>query len=663
MEKLFLLFLLLHPFSVFSQLEESFDGPDITSANAWTGDLDCFAIEDGWLVSRADPDRESVSLEIPIAYAASMYWEFEVRMDVKPTTPNHIRVHVYQGNTTENGVWDYYVQIGSNKNTISLRRMTDSGNSEVLIEEVLDVLADAMTLRAKVVLDERKTWKLYVFVEEDFVLVGTIDEEVSSFCEEGSLSLECRYSKTRVDSFGFNEVIVSHVYVGETEDPESSSFSFGDVRINEVMADPSGLVDFPETEYVELYNVTDTVIDLGGWTFLYGEKEIALSACVLGAGGYVVLYRSGRDIYVDETGQALPLDKFPSALSNTGKELALWDPMGNEIDRAIYDEAEAGIAWEREKESDVFYLSTDPRGGTPGSVNSSFEEEDNDDTMDDDTSTMAVLPSEIVFNEILPNPCTGGSEYIELYNRSTRSLSLSGLSIATRKTDGTLSTYYSLSSITSSLAVAGYALLSKDLEGVEAFYQVPLSDVLHEVKLPVLANTSATLVLFRTEDETVIDEVRYSSGWHASSIKDEKGVSLERIDPDGESQDAANWTSASGLEGYGTPGYQNSQYGNIPENEPTGIEAPVYSELTNEYYIAYQLDQAGYTCRAWVFDIAGRQVCQLLNLTLMGVEGRLTWDGVSGNGSKIRAGVYVFYAELTHPQGKTKRYKQVFLIR
>ena len=60
-----------------------------------------------------------------------------------------------------------------------------------------------------------------------------------------------------------------------------------------------------------------------------------------------MLYRSGRDIHIDDSGQDIPLDKFPASLANTGKELALLDPSGKEIDRIAYEKAKAGIAWER----------------------------------------------------------------------------------------------------------------------------------------------------------------------------------------------------------------------------------------------------------------------------------------------------------------------------
>jgi hypothetical protein len=453
----------------------------------------------------------------------------------------------------------------------------------------------------------------------------------------------------------------------EPEVPDTPSFPAGSIRINEVMADPKGQKAFPETEYVELYNTTDKAIELNGWSFLYGSKPTVLTALLLDADGYVVLYRSGRDIHIDDAGLDLPLDKFPASLANTGKELVLLDPSGKEIDRIAYEKAKAGIAWERSETG--FYLSTDERGGTPGSANSSPDDEPEDPDRPDTPhkpgipTDIIVLPNEIVFNELLPNPYPEGSEYIELYNRSDRTLPLAGLSVATRKSDGTLSTHYPLSSIVSPVEPQDYALLTKSIEGVSDFYLISSPDALHELKLPVLANTSATLVLFRTEDEVMIDEIRYSSKWHAPSVKNEKGIALERINPNSDTQDEMNWTSASVTAGYGTPGYRNSQYGKQDEGEVTGIESPVYSEATKEYTISYHLDESGYTCRAWIFDISGRRISEVVNHDLLGIEGELTWNGLAANGSKVRTGVYIFYAELVHPQGKIERYKEVFLVK
>lgn len=473
------------------------------------------------------------------------------------------------------------------------------------------------------------------------------------------------------------------VKVEEEDEGEEPSES-GSILINEIMADPKGLEELPETEYVELYNTTENVLVLTDWQFSYGGKAKPMTTFEIPAKGYAVLYRSGRDIVADPSVVKVPLDNFPSALANTGKLLQLFDGDNNLIDEVTYEKATPAKSWERS--SSGWHLSSDPRGGTPGSVNSSGKGEEKPNEPDkpvtpddpdepdipDDPSLpdITVEPGEFVFNELLPNPFAGGSEYIELYNRSDRALPVSGLSVAVRKSDGTLSTRYPLSSVTATIESDGYVLLTKNLEGVTDFYTIQSPSSLFEVpKLPILANTSSTLVLFRTKDGTVIDEVSYTSKWHASSIKDQKGVSLERIDPDAGTQSPSNWTSASATVGYGTPGYPNSQSDiSLPDDpdtpdEPTGIKTPQWDESAGHYTISYYLDQPGYNCRAFVFNIAGQRVAQIANHELLGLTGKLTWDGYALSGKQLRTGVYIFYAELYHTSGTVKRYKQVFLVR
>jgi len=462
---------------------------------------------------------------------------------------------------------------------------------------------------------------------------------------------------------------------GEGDEEPSGSKA---IVINEIMAKPG---DGPFFEYVELYNLTDRIFSLNELELWNGNKRKILPDVVLPPHEYALLYNSNIDYSGD--GVAIPIEKF-YALNDAGQHLALKTPSGVIIDEVTYEKATSAKSWERS--SSGWHLSSDPRGGTPGSVNSSGKGEekpnepdkpvtpddpDEPDTPDDPSlPDITVEPGEFVFNELLPNPFAGGSEYIELYNRSDRALPVSGLSVAVRKADGTLNTRYPLSSVTATIEADGYVLLTKNLEGVTDFYTIQSPSSLFEVpKLPILANTSSTLVLFRSKDGTVIDEVSYTSKWHASSIKDQKGVSLERIDPDAETQSPSNWTSASATVGYGTPGYPNSQSDiSLPDDpdtpdEPTGIKTPQWDESAGHYTISYYLDQPGYNCRAFVFNIAGQRVAQIANHELLGLTGKLTWDGYALSGKQLQTGVYIFYAELYHTSGTVKRYKQVFLVR
>ncbi|GHT29105.1 hypothetical protein AGMMS49574_04860 [Bacteroidia bacterium] len=451
-------------------------------------------------------------------------------------------------------------------------------------------------------------------------------------------------------------------YENDKEDIPPSQSKPGQVLINEVMANPKGLTAFPETEYVELYNLSDASVSLKGWTFIYDGKETMIpSDYILPPKGYAVLYKAGRDINVDKPSQAIGLEKFPAALANTGKTLALKDASGSQIDRFDYPAAKAGISWERLAES--CYLSTDIRGGTPGSANSNPDNivnppEPGLPTPEPD----AVASGDIVFNEILPNPFTGGSEYIELFNRSNRAIPLTGLAIASRKEDGTLNGYYSLSSITAPIIAGGFALLTKNKEGVASFYLLKNPEAVYELKLPTLTNTTATLVLFNQKEGSIVDEIAYSSKWHNPSVKDQKGVALERISPKGKTQDATNWTSATALAGYGTPGYENSQFDSDDNPNASDISAPAQRE-DGLYYIIYHLDGSGYSCRAYIFDMSGKQVAQIANHELLGTSGEITWDGRAATGNKLRSGVYIFFIELYNTNGKTIQSKKVFLVR
>jgi hypothetical protein len=432
----------------------------------------------------------------------------------------------------------------------------------------------------------------------------------------------------------------------------------GDVLLNEIMANPTGVTAFPETEYVELYNASGTAVSLNGWSLVYDGKATVLPDTLLPAGGYAVLFRAGREIFVESSGIALPVATFPASLANTGKTLQLTNTAGTVIDAMDYAAAQAGRSWERDPEGNL-YLSNDVRGGTPGAANSPVESPNGKIPEED----LIVDEKEFVFNELLPEPFINGDEYIELYNRSGRPLYLAGLSVAVRKADGTLSTRYALSSITNVIPPDEYAVLTGNRNGVSDFYYTPSPQVICELKLPALNNTGATLVLFRTKDETVIDEVSYSPEWHDVAIKNTKGVSLERIYPEQETQSSVNWTSATSMAGYGTPGYKNSQYGASEAGHAISLSAPEYVAGSGEYLIHFRTDQTGYRCRMDVFTPEGKKVAEISNNRLVGREGEIQWNGNGLDGGRLRAGIYIFFAEFYHPDGQRKSFRKVFPVK
>lgn len=782
--KQFILFLfLLLPFCVNSQVNETFDGPEIGSD--WIGgDRDSFKInKSGRLQLAIKPEgrgKRLIGKNIP--YSVNMQWEFEVYMLYAPSNDNKLCVYLYQ----ESAERYYYVRIG---NTGSKELGLMRHGMKELVAPQTDFTGMPLLLQIKVTLENNERWTLYSRTKgmTGYKKEGSSTYAITAPPERGNMVFTFYYTKTRSDLFSIDNVYVSdHITPtplepDEPDEPEPSpgelpqllevepvsasslrytfdkpvkienaTFSISDigyanwvryvdretmitvvaqfgrdmeagksytisyegvtdlsgnslsdysvkvkfevdgeepddddgkgtddvppgsVLINEVMAKPgeaAGMV-----EYVELYNPTSMSVSLHKWVYknVTGKKVKVLPDVVLESGRYAILYGGGKLLTADDKALLIPIEKFP-ALNDQGASLHLYNASGTLIDSVTYAKATPAKSWERT--SSGWHLSTDPRGGTPGSANSSSsgeEEEppvdpdDPDDPEEPDTPVITdpIQPGDIVFNELLPDPYAGGSEYIELYNRSGKPLSLSALSIATRKSDGTLSTRYPLQPVGKRLEAGGYVLLTKEVEKVSSFYDIADPSALHQLKLPVLANTSSTLVLFRTADETVIiDEVSYSSKWHAPSVKNRKGVALERIDPEAATQLPANWTSASATAGYGTPGYRNSQDKEASSGSSTGIEPPVWIEETGSYSISYLLDRPGYSCRAYVFNTSGQRVAEISNHQLLGTSGELIWSGIAGNGSPLHAGLYIFYAEIYHPEGAVKRFKKAFLVR
>jgi gliding motility-associated-like protein len=85
-----------------------------------------------------------------------------------------------------------------------------------------------------------------------------------------------------------------------------------------------------------------------------------------------------------------------------------------------------------------------------------------------------------------------------------------------------------------------------------------------------IADGGTQIVLYN-DNEEIIHEVRFSSSWHKNKQKTEGGWSLEMIDPRNPCTEEDNWDSSIFKLG-GTPGKQNSIYGENPDFTPPEIE-------------------------------------------------------------------------------------------
>jgi len=271
--------------------------------------------------------------------------------------------------------------------------------------------------------------------------------------------------------------------------------------------------------------------------------------------------------------------------------------------------------------------------------------------------------SDVVINEILFNPVSGGYTFVELYNRSHKAVSVNDLQLSLRNASGGLSTPVALTNEPILLLPDEYLVVSRNTDDVmQQFGATNRSAFLKMTGMPTLTRESGRLVLLNKSLQ-VIDEVHYNSRQHADFLSSGSGVSLERINPDRKSLDPANWHTAAQTAGFGTPGKQNSQYMLFTETQQNEVSlmpevfSPDNDGVDDVLNINYRFDTPSLTAEVIIFDSAGRKIKHLVRQQILAAEGTIIWDGSDDKGRKAATGVYVIYFQAYNSEGVQKIFK------
>lgn len=276
-----------------------------------------------------------------------------------------------------------------------------------------------------------------------------------------------------------------------------------------------------------------------------------------------------------------------------------------------------------------------------------------------------IEPGDVILNEILFDPTSGGSRFVELYNLSDKVVDLSTLFISRR--DLVFDTLYSTDVISDNsllLLPETYICLTEKKDSTISTYKPIDPSTIYEVgDLPSFG--SEDICVIWTDSQVVIDELHYNDDWHFPNLDSDDGVSLERIDFNRATQDENNWHSAASTDNYGTPGYRNSQV-LVPEgSNEVWLQPETFSPdqdgLDDHLSINYKFPEPGWNLKVTVYDNKGRLIRIVQENILVGTEdadGTFKWDGTNETGNKAGIGVYVVLVEATHPtSGATKHFK------
>lgn len=267
----------------------------------------------------------------------------------------------------------------------------------------------------------------------------------------------------------------------------------------------------------------------------------------------------------------------------------------------------------------------------------------------------------VVLNEILFNPRSGGEDFVEIYNRSEKIISLKNWSVANIDATGKVANIKPITTTDFILQPKQFLVLTSAAKIVQnQYFKSVKTNFLEMASLPSFPDDAGSVVLLN-DAKKVFDRFDYSETLHHPLVDDKSGVSLEKVNYNVASSELKNWQSAAASEGYATPGYANSQ--GILESQETvfKIEPEVFTpdgdgqnEVTN---LKFQLDQNGFAANVSVFDVNGRKIRQLSQNQLLSVNGNLEWDGKNDGNEVVSVGYYIMLVELFNPSGEKKEFK------
>ncbi len=497
------------------------------------------------------------------------------------------------------------------------------------------------------------------------------------------------------------------VEVAHTADP-------GDLLITELLYDP-GLDEkgSRSAEWVEIYNAGSRRISLRNVIMITGKTPFDRSVQIpvgashesLGSGHFALVFSAKTGSTSSEACvPCLPesdrsvidiLSRLPSSslsLYNSGATVSIVRDSTVQIDAVSYrpDWSDAALRSTQSHTLERISLQYPGRGplswssslfpgGTPGALydltNPSF-------TPLEISVTGRYPPRQSIrINEIMFDPLNDPDdglidqvEYIEFVNVSTISVDLNALSLISGSVESTNRDTLRLVFRPTHLGAGETAVIFHIPSFVDdgpvsargfldaAFPPEKTSPT--AVLIPTRANLSLSstgefLQLISPESGDQ-ESLRYSDTWHHPLLLNTKGISLERLDISGNSDQGSNWSSSASSTG-GTPGYSNSVAVSVrpfpdglPEDrttvqiEPKTImpaSVPEVSQAT----ISVSGGKTNGTIVIQVFDLQGRMVRDLIPHDLYPGSYRAYWNGLSDSRRLVPSGIYIVLVQVHYP--------------
>ncbi|HTY88179.1 MAG TPA: lamin tail domain-containing protein, partial [Candidatus Acidoferrum sp.] len=289
------------------------------------------------------------------------------------------------------------------------------------------------------------------------------------------------------------------------------------VMIDEFLAH----TDLPDVDYIKLYNHSTQAVDVSGCILTddpLTNKFVIPSGTTIPARGFVYYTATSMNFALNAAGESI-------FFINPGRTRVL--------DAVTFDAQENGVSMGRWPDgASQFYRLAAKQPATKNA---------------------AIRISQVVINELMYHPISGNDDdqYVELYNRGTNQVDLSGWTLA-----DAISFTFPGGTV---LATNGYLVIARNAARLRANYSnLNLTNCLGDfsgklsgsgerlaLTMPdTLVSTNGSGAPVTNTIHITVDEITYQTGGRWGQWSDGGGSSLERTDPHANSRLAANWADS-----------------------------------------------------------------------------------------------------------------------
>jgi hypothetical protein len=277
---------------------------------------------------------------------------------------------------------------------------------------------------------------------------------------------------------------------------------------------------------------------------------------------------------------------------------------------------------------------------------------------------LAVEKGDVVINEIMFNPLTNGSDYVEIVNISDKVLDLNGWMLANIQND-TINNFKPIITQQHLFLPGDYVLISPDSTDIIHDFTIYGIGTFIDTDLPTYPNDSGSVILIDNNNQ-VLDFVHYDDAYQFELLSSTDGKALERISFTGASNNPDNWHTASEQVEWGTPGYLNSQYLDDSISGDVSLNTKIFSPDNDGYQdvviINYEFTNPDNVMDVDIFDSKGRMIRKLKDGYYPGIKGFVTWDGINDDGTKTQTGTYIMLITVFDLKGNKTNYKKVVVL-